>query len=138
MSDRLMGGRRFPVAAGMMFGLALACFLFPHLSATGYAGNMIAIGLVGILTFGPDTLIAGAATQDATSPAATATAAGFVNGIGSTGQILSPLLVAGVVPRSGWDGLFGIFVGMSLLGAASLAIHWNNRGRSAEVKLANA
>lgn len=138
LSDRVMHGRRFPVGAGMLLGLALACLVFPRLSALGPSGNLLAIGLVGVLTFGPDTLMGGAATQDAANPAAAATAAGFINGVGSMGQLASPLLVAVVVRGTGWDGLFGLFVVVSLIGAAVLAMRWNREGRALEAKLANA
>src|SRR5262249_22543031 len=138
LSDRVMHRRRFPVGAAMLSCLALAFLVFPRLSALSYTANLFAIGLVGMLTFGPDTLMSGAATQDATSPGAAATAAGFVNGVGSVGQLASPLVVAAVVRWSGWDGLFGLFVIVSLLGAAALATHWNGEGRPTEVGLVNA
>lgn len=138
VSDRLMGGRRFPVGAGMMFALAVACLIFPQLSALNGTANFIAIGLIGILTFGPDTLMSGAATQDAAGADAAATAAGFVNGVGSVGQLLSPFLVAAAVRWTGWDGLFGVFVLVSLAGGIALAAQWGRERRTLEVKLANA
>ena len=138
LSDRVMHGRRFPVGAGMLVGLALVCLIFPKLSALGYTANLLAIGLVGMLTFGPDSLMAGAATQDATNPADSATAGGFVNGVGSLGQITSPFLVVAVVRWTGWDGLFAVFVGVSLLGALALVTRWNPEARALEVKLSNA
>jgi len=138
LSDGLMRGRRFPVATAMLTGLALAFLVFPRLSALSYTANLCAIGLVGVLTFGPDTLMGGAATQDAIRPEAAATSAGFVNGVGSVGQLTSPFLVTAVVRWSGWDGLFGLFVVVSLIGAAALATQWNAGGRTAEARLANA
>jgi len=98
----------------------------------------VAIGLVGILTFGPDTLMSGAATQEAAGPTAAATAAGFVNGIGSVGQLLSPIFVAAAVRWTGWDGLFQLFVVVSLLGCAALTALWGRERRTLQMKLANA
>ncbi len=121
VSDKLLGGQRFPAASGLMFLLAGTCLVFPQLSAMSRAGNIIAIGLAGALTFGPDTLLAGPATQDASSPEIAATAGGFVNGFGSLGQLLSPLLVAALTRSGKWDNLFTAFVGVALLGAATLA-----------------
>ncbi|MBY0507608.1 MAG: MFS transporter [Bryobacteraceae bacterium] len=125
VSDHLLGGRRFPVGAAMMFGLALACLIFPALSGFSRVGNLVAISLVGILTFGPDTLMAGAATQDAATPETAATAGGFVNGVGSLGQVTSPLLVSAVVLWAGWDALFYVFTAVALLGGVALAGRWN-------------
>jgi sugar phosphate permease len=124
-SDRLFGSRRFPVASLMMVGLAAACLMHPALAAAGRWGNLIGIALIGMMTFGPDTLIGGAAVQDAAKPGRTATAAGFVNGVGSTGQLLSPFLVAEISSRYGWDVLFQAFVALALIGAALLALRWN-------------
>src|SRR5262249_55014110 len=138
LSDRVLEGRRFPVGAAMMFALALACFLFPQMSALGKAWNLAAIGLVGILTFGPDTLMSGAATQDSADPAAVATAAGFVNGLGSLGQVLSPFVVAAAVRRTGWDGLFGFFVAAALIGGVALAAVSSRERRTIQARLASA
>ena len=128
LSDRVAGGRRFPVGIAMLLLLAIACMFFSQLSVLGRLANLAVIGLVGMLTFGPDTLLVGAASQDATSRAATATAAGLVNGVGSIGQLLSPFLVTGVVNRLGWDGLFQILAGISVFGAAALA--WRRKSES--------
>src|SRR5262245_37672278 len=122
----------------MLFGLAVACWVFPQLSGLGRTMNLVAIGLVGILTYGPDTLMGGAATQDAAGPAAVATAAGFINGVGSAGQLLSPLVVASVVRWAGWDGLFTIFGAVALLGGVALAMRWNTSSRAVQARLANA
>jgi sugar phosphate permease len=124
VSDRILGGRRFPVGAVMLFCLSISCWVLPQLSALSHTANLIAIGLVGILTYGPDTLMSGAATQDSVSPGATATAAGFVNGVGSAGQLASPLLVAAAVRWSGWNGLFVVFSGVALLGGIVLSTRW--------------
>jgi OPA family sugar phosphate sensor protein UhpC-like MFS transporter len=78
-----------------------------------------------MMTFGPDTLIGGAAVQDSARPEQTATAAGFVNGVGSLGQLLSPFVVAQVTARFGWDILFQTLVVCALCGAALLALRWS-------------
>ena len=67
-------------------------------------------------------MTAGPATQDAVSHGSTATAGGFVNGVGSIGQLLSPVLVDYTVARFGWDGLFGVFVVVAALGGVSLSL----------------
>jgi sugar phosphate permease len=86
--------------------------------------------LVGILTYGPDTLMSGAAAQNVGG--GTAAAAGFVNGVGSIGQMLSPLIVAYVADAYGWDTVFLLFVWFALAGAGLLATQWGYRAPGIE------
>ena len=126
-SDKLMGSRRFPVVCVMLSGLAVACLIEPRLAALGWGGALLGISLIGAMTFGPDTLLQGAASQDAGGKGGAASAAGLVNGCASLGQLLSPYLVAQVTVRWGWDTLFASFVGISLAGAAVAALFWNHQ-----------
>lgn len=125
LSDRLFASRRFPVGALMLAGLAAACWAHPALAAQGWAGNLMGISLIGALVFGPDTLMGGAATQDLAHREFAATAAGFVNSVGSMGQLASPLFVAQIVKHWGWDALFCSFVVMAAAGSLTLATRWS-------------
>jgi len=127
VSEHFARGSRFAVGSAMMGGLAVLCLAYPLLSSLGVWANMAGIALIGAFTFGPDTLMAGPATQECVPPVATARAAGFVNGIGSMGQVVSPYLVAGVSSRFGWDALFYSLGAMALLGSAALATQWRKR-----------
>jgi sugar phosphate permease len=120
LSDRVFQSRRFPVAALMLIVLALACLAHPLLSATSRFGNLFGIALIGAMTFGPDTLLGGAGAQDAAPPEAVATAAGFINGVGSLGQIISPYVVVNAVRLYGWSNLFYFFAALALSGALLL------------------
>lgn len=124
VSDRLMNSRRFPTGAIMLFALAAACLAFPLLSAQGPVMNALGIGLIGMLVFGPDTLMSGAAVQDIAPIHVTARVSGMVNGLGSIGQAISPYAVSGVVALAGWDSLFHLFVVLSLAAGAILATQW--------------
>ncbi len=126
-SDKLVQSRRFPVGAVMLFGLALVCFMQPVLTAWGPFYVAVWIALVGIMTYGPDTLMTGAAAQDFGGREGSGTAAGFINGVGSFGQLCSPFLVALVVDNYGWDRLFYVFVFFALIGGALLATRWNTQ-----------
>lgn len=123
LSERL-DGARFSVAALMMVVLALLCATFPAASSSGFLMNLAWIGLIGFFTFGPDTLMASSALQDLVPPESTASAGGFVNGVGSLGQVLSPFLVAQLSQRAGWPALFGVIAIVVLFGAAALATQW--------------
>jgi len=123
-SEHFAGGRRFPVGTVMMFGLAAMCAAYPSLSRLGLMSNLAAIALIGAFTFGPDTLMAGSGTQEAVPPEAVARAAGFVNGVGSIGQVLSPFFVALISSHFGWDVLFFTLGGAAVLGGVALGTQW--------------
>lgn len=125
VSDRLFQARRFPVGSLMLYGLAVALLLHPTMAEFGMAANAISIGVIGILTFGPDSLMSGAAAMDIGSERGAATAAGLINAMGSAGQLISPLLVAYVANQFGWNAMFYLFVVFSLVSGTILATKWN-------------
>lgn len=127
MSDRVAGSRRYPVVSLMLGGLAVACLAHTGLARMGWIGSLAAISLIGFMTYGPDTLLQGAASQDTGGPEGAAAAAGMVNGIASLGQLVSPYLVAIAATRWGWDALFSCFVAVAMAGAALTALFWNQR-----------
>ncbi len=81
---------------------------------------MLCLGAVGALLYGPDSLISGAAAQDAGGPHAAAMATGFVDGVGSFGAILEGVAVPAVSQRYGWHAVFWLFVAMAVLAALAL------------------
>lgn len=125
ISDRFSQSRRAPVSAIMLCGFAIIMLLEPALTKFGLAGTAIAISLAGIFSFGPDTLLSGAAAQDIGEPKTAATASGLVDGIGHLGAIFSPYLVVFVSERYGWDHLFLILAVSAFLAAAVLLPIWN-------------
>lgn len=122
VSDKWFHSKRFPTAAIMMGLLAAVCLLYPALSAWSGLANVFGIALIGIMIFGPDTLLGGAAAQDAAPAGALATAAGFINGTGSIGQLISPWLVVLVVQEFGWSNLFYFFASLASGGAILLSV----------------
>jgi OPA family sugar phosphate sensor protein UhpC-like MFS transporter len=120
-SDKFMHSRRLGVAAIMFWGLAFMCWIHPTLAATGRLGAAFGIALIGIMNFGPDTLLQGAASQDVGAKWGVGTASGFISGFGSIGQIFSPYLVAYIADKFGWDRLFYGFVAIAFVGGVLLA-----------------
>jgi MFS transporter, OPA family, sugar phosphate sensor protein UhpC len=113
--------------------LALVSLAQPTLAARGHTWNAVGISLIGIMTYGPDTLMSGAAAQDVGSREGAGTAAGLIDGVGSIGQLFSPYIVALVAERFGWDVLFYVFVVFSLIGGGLLATRWNYQARARSV-----
>jgi sugar phosphate permease len=128
-SDR---NRRIPrpiFAAVWLVLLAGSLFLYARVGASSMVVNFAVMALVGALLFGPDSLISGAAAQDAGGPYAAATAAGLINGIGSLGAILQEYVTRGVSQRYGWDKLFYVFVVLALFSAVCLVPTFRTRGK---------
>ena len=78
------------------------------------------------MNYGPDTLLQGAASQDAGAKWGTGTASGFISGFGSVGQLFSPYLVAWISGKYGWDRLFYGFVVIAVAAGTLLATRWNS------------
>jgi len=129
LSDRYRRVPRSMFAAAWLVLLSGAIFLYARVGATGMVTNVVVMALVGALLFGPDTLISGAAAQDAGGKYAAATAVGVVNGIGSVGAILQEYVTRGVSERYGWDKLFYVFVGLAAFSAVCLVPTFRTRGR---------
>lgn len=138
ISDRYFKSKRFPIAAIMLIGLAVALFVQPTISELGAAGAIISIGLIGFFTYGPDSILSGAAAMDIGKDENAALAAGIINGVGSLGQLISPLVVAFVSHRLGWDYLFNLFVILSLIAAIIAASQWNYGSKKNEKTLGEA
>jgi sugar phosphate permease len=119
LSDRIKVVPRPFVAMVCLIGLAGAFRIYLEVGA-GVAANVAGLALVGFLLFVPDSLVSAAAAQDAGGPRAAALAAGLINGMGSIGAVFQEAVVRGVSARWGWQGLFRVFVGLSLAAAICL------------------
>jgi len=119
--QRRFGGRHLTLAAGMLFALAFLCLLHPMMATSGEFAVTISIALMGILIYGADVLMSGMAVLDSVHEDLHGRAAGFVNGVGSIGQMVSPFLVTIFVSRLGWTRLFDLFVFFALVAGAICA-----------------
>jgi sugar phosphate permease len=125
VSDKLFQSRRMPVGALGMWGVAIFCFFHPQLAAWSHLGNAIGISLIGFFTYGPDSLMSGAAAIDASSPKAAGLASGVITGVGSFGQIVSGFMVAYLSTKFGWNSLFYFLATIAFIAGCLLAIRWN-------------
>jgi sugar phosphate permease len=115
------GKRRMALGASMLFALAFLCLVHPVLASSGSFGMLLSISLMGILIHGADLLMSGMTVLDAVPVELHGRAIGFVNGVGSIGQALSPLLITVLVSRLGWTKLFDLFVFLALVSGAICA-----------------
>ncbi|HEX7668267.1 MAG TPA: MFS transporter [Polyangiaceae bacterium] len=119
-TDRLREVPRPVFCAALLVGLTGALFSYTRLAPLGAVPNALGLALVGALLFGPDSILSGAAAQDAGGPLAAATATGLVNAVGSVGAILQGPLNAWVSRAFGWRAVFLVLVALAF--AAALAL----------------
>jgi sugar phosphate permease len=119
LSDKLEWGR-VRLSAASLVCLALALFAAAKLVGESTWLNVVLLALVGAFLFAPDSIVCGAAAQDAGGRQAASMATGFVNGIGSVGAFIEGLTVPELAKRYGWGTLFPVLVGVALLGALCL------------------
>ena len=120
VADRLLGRRRILTAALSCVALCGAFALYRVIGDEGVAWNILGLALIGGALFGADALVSGSAAQDVGGSHASALACGVVNGIGSIGGIVQTFVLVYVTKHYGWDGLFKVFMGLSLAGAVLL------------------
>jgi len=129
VSDRLFARRRAPVCALMLLGLAGVCLAFTWVPAGGWVLATVLLGAAGFLVFGPDMLMSGAASVDASHPRAAAAATGMIMSLGATGAIFSGAGVGWLkdLAHGDWSLVFQVLAGLSLLAALVMATLWNAR-----------
>jgi OPA family glycerol-3-phosphate transporter-like MFS transporter len=119
LSDRRRLGR-VGLSAAALLALAMALLAAGKLVGVSTALNVALLALIGACLFAPDSILCGAAAQDAGGRHAAAMATGFVNGIGSVGAFIEGLTVPLLAKTYGWGALFPALVGMAVLGAVCL------------------
>jgi sugar phosphate permease len=125
ISDHWMQSRRAPVSALMLCGFSVVVLAQMGTASLGPAMTGVAVSLAGLLSYGPDTLLSGAAAQDIGQAKAAATASGLIDGIGHLGALISPYLVIYVSEHYGWDRLFLVFAAAGFAAAGMLIPLWN-------------
>ena len=125
-SDTLFGGRRAPLCALMLFGLAILCVFFVQIPQGEWIMGTALLGLAGFLIYGPDMLMSGAATVDFSHPRAAAAATGLTMSTGAAGAIFSGAGVGWLKDVTGgdWNLVFYVLAGLSVIPAVMMATLW--------------
>ena len=126
LSIRYFNSRRYPVAAILLFALGFLALVQPLITTLGWWLSAISIAAMGLLVYAVDALMVSVAVLESVPLACSARAIAAVNGAGSVGQMLSPLLVLWFARHYGWDNLFNLFLITSLVAAAIVARRWND------------
>jgi sugar phosphate permease len=121
LSDRMAHVSRSLMSAGSLVGLACALFFYTRVAGSSHAINFAVMALVGLLLFGPDALLSGAAAQDLGGRNAAALALGMINGFGSIGAVLQEVTTRAVSRTWGWNAVFYFLLALALAAALALA-----------------
>lgn len=128
--DRLFGSRRAPVVVFCILGLAAVTPLYAGLSSGETAKAMALHLLIGLFAYGADAIMSATMAMDLGGAEGAASAAGLLNGIGSVGATLSPVLGAWVSTQFGWTWAWYFLSGLLLVSAALMAPRWNRTDRA--------
>jgi sugar phosphate permease len=123
-SDRVMGGRRFPVGIASLVCLGVALFAYGQASQSGIGANIACLAAIGFFLYGPDAILSGAAAQDLGGPVAAATAAGIINGMGSIGPALGNEFWTAYSTSHSWNAAFGLLGWGAIASAIILTPLW--------------
>lgn len=116
IADRFFAKNRCRLAFIALIGMVLALVAYRGFSASsGLWGNVGGLMLIGFFLYIADAIVSGTAAQDIGGPGSAASAAGIINGIGSTAQIFAGFLPIAVKKHWGWDGVFVTFIILGVL-----------------------
>jgi sugar phosphate permease len=124
-SDRYLGSRRAPIAAVMLFLLAISCILFAITQDAHWAVGLIVLLLIGFFTFGPHVLIVGAIPMDFGSRKAASSATGFIDGFGYIGAAITGVGSGFLFDIYGWNAAFTFWIIGAAAAGFCMLIMWN-------------
>jgi OPA family glycerol-3-phosphate transporter-like MFS transporter len=125
ISDRAGGpGRALVIAAGLLVGTAglLALSYGDFHGKTSTVVTLVAA--IGFVLIGPYSLLAGAISLSFGGKQGSATAAGWIDGVGYIGGILSGNLIGSVAEHQGWSPAFKILALTAGLSCAVSFVYW--------------
>jgi OPA family glycerol-3-phosphate transporter-like MFS transporter len=89
------------------------------------------VTLVGFLTIGPYSYLAGAIALDFGGKQGSATFSGIIDGIGYLGGVLAGDSIARISVAYSWKGVFLALCGVTLLSCLAAVVFWFEQSRSA-------
>lgn len=117
--DRLPRRLRRWVIAGMLAVLAAVLALLALPAALGPGSAAILLGAVGLCSYGPYSLLAGAMAVECGGEELTATAAGIIDGVGYVAAILAGYTLGLLLDKAGYPAAFALLAVLTLTSAAN-------------------
>ena len=129
--DRLSARRRTIVLFGNLAALAVLIYFLPALLHQGLTQAAVAIGVIGFLSYGPYSLLAGILALEIRGKEFVATVAGFVDASGYLAGIVSGYYFGRIVDHGGYLMGFHFLAAVTFLAAVlSLALRRANPSHS--------
>ncbi len=125
LSDRVSRpGRALLIAGGLFIG-TLGLLVLGYGSLTGQ--TPLVVGIVAAIAFvliGPYSLLAGTLSMGFGGKQASATAAGWIDGVGYIGGILSGSLIGSIAEKQGWPPAFRCLALTAAISCLVALIYW--------------
>ncbi len=115
-------GRALLIAGGLAVG-TVGLVALAHASL-GQGATVAIVAGTGFVLIGPYSLLAGAISLGFGGRHASATAAGWIDGVGYIGGILSGKLIGEVATRQGWGPAFNILAITAALSCVMAVVYW--------------
>lgn len=132
LSDKVFNGRRSPVSFIFMALTAIAVYVYWQNPAGNPMIDLIALGSIGFLIYGPVMLI-GVSALDMVPKKAGGTAAGFTGLFGYLfGTVGASSGIGYLVKAFGWDAGFYLLLGSCFIAMLFLLFTWNFKPSSSE------
>ncbi len=129
-SDRFMKGHRGPMAILFMALLTICLLVFWLMPSSNviYLGTMF--GIVGLLVYGPQMLVAVVAAQSA-APQASATAVGLTGLFGYIGSALCSIITGIIIDHHNINGVIAFYLLAAMLGTLLfyISIRWERKSK---------
>ena len=130
LSDKYFSGRRAPLSVYCMIGVLIFTLLYWFDPPGHNLRDVMYLGAIGFLIYGPVMLI-GVSALDLVPKKAAGTSAGFTGLFGYfLGTVGAEAILGSIVQRTGWDGGFLMICVSSVMAIAFLALTWNVHDRS--------
>lgn len=132
LSDYLgTAGRAAIILYGLVLtGITLLALAYGNLGSSK-TWPVLLVTLVAFLMLGPYSYLAGAIALDFGGKQGSATASGFIDGVGYLGGVLAGNTVAQVSVAYGWKGAFAMLAGVAWLSSVAAAVYWVHQRRAA-------
>jgi len=121
IADRYFSQNRCRLAFIALLGMVVTLIAYRGFSVSGGLwGNVAGLMTIGFFLYIADAIISGTAAQDIGGEGSAASAAGIINGIGSTAQVCAGFLPIFVKNKWGWSGVFVSFIVLGIVSSLVL------------------
>ncbi|MGB2763448.1 MAG: MFS transporter [Candidatus Aminicenantaceae bacterium] len=131
-SDKFFKSRRAPIIVIMLVALMGLTILYPQLKHFHWIWSLICLIAIGFTIYGPHVMIVGAIPMDYASRKATASATGFIDGLGYFGAALTGVISGVLIDKFGWNAAFYFWVIGVFLAVVLMALQWNFKPEKGE------